>query len=323
VQSQYLSQTTEQCIGWSRYFPAEAFADDFPYLPQIASLRGYFAVQAPSLLQVHPEKSIAAYVDFQELAAASVFGGGGGGHSQATAHPNPTPPTTQTSSIAADIREQPTIVLTCMGLAMYQALHDVYANEHQLGEPLYGSLPSSPTCPNNHQLGEPLYGSLPSSPTCPNNHQLDEPLYGSLLLVVGKIISALLSCWFAQLLLGLTFQACGASRVRQWSSSNMPRRCLPSLTVITMHVYMYRPDLTPLLPHVTIRLVNYEPLTALKSLKASSIGKYISLKGTIVRVGNVKPLVHGARFWTKIHTRGCYIGSSHDCWLEASMCVVQ
>lgn len=28
---------TEQCPGWSRYFPSEIFADDFPYLPQVVS----------------------------------------------------------------------------------------------------------------------------------------------------------------------------------------------------------------------------------------------------------------------------------------------
>lgn len=35
------------------------------------------------------------------------------------------------------------------------------------------------------------------------------------------------------------------------------------------------PDTTPLLPYVTIRLINYEPLTPFKALKASLIGKYV------------------------------------------------
>lgn len=44
-------------------------------------------------------------------------------------------------------------------------------------------------------------------------------------------------------------------------------------------------------PFVVVRLQNYEPITSLKILKANYIGKFISVKGTIVRVGHVKPLV--------------------------------
>ncbi|KAK7807743.1 hypothetical protein U0070_026151, partial [Myodes glareolus] len=35
---------------------------------------------------------------------------------------------------------------------------------------------------------------------------------------------------------------------------------------------------------------NYEPLTHLKSVRANCYGKYISVRGTVVRVGNIKPL---------------------------------
>ncbi|CAH1792022.1 unnamed protein product [Owenia fusiformis] len=41
---------------------------------------------------------------------------------------------------------------------------------------------------------------------------------------------------------------------------------------------------------VHARMVNYEPIVALKNLKANYYGKFVSVKGTVVRVGNIKPL---------------------------------
>lgn len=43
-------------------------------------------------------------------------------------------------------------------------------------------------------------------------------------------------------------------------------------------------------PHIFARVYNYEPLTHLKSVRANCYGKYISVRGTVVRVGNIKPL---------------------------------
>uniref|UniRef100_A0A4W3KDN4 DNA helicase MCM8 n=1 Tax=Callorhinchus milii TaxID=7868 RepID=A0A4W3KDN4_CALMI len=43
-------------------------------------------------------------------------------------------------------------------------------------------------------------------------------------------------------------------------------------------------------PFIQARIYNYEPLTPLKNLRANCYGKYISLRGTVVRVSNVKPL---------------------------------
>ncbi|XP_057636985.1 DNA helicase MCM8 isoform X2 [Chionomys nivalis] len=43
-------------------------------------------------------------------------------------------------------------------------------------------------------------------------------------------------------------------------------------------------------PHIFARVYNYEPLTHLKSIRANCYGKYISVRGTVVRVGNIKPL---------------------------------
>ncbi|XP_029449349.1 DNA helicase MCM8-like isoform X2 [Rhinatrema bivittatum] len=43
-------------------------------------------------------------------------------------------------------------------------------------------------------------------------------------------------------------------------------------------------------PYIHARVYNYDPLTALKNLRANCYGKYVSLRGTVVRVGNIKPL---------------------------------
>nr|XP_004610994.1 unnamed protein product [Sorex araneus] len=43
-------------------------------------------------------------------------------------------------------------------------------------------------------------------------------------------------------------------------------------------------------PRIHARVYNYEPLTKLKNVRANSYGKYIALRGTVVRVSNIKPL---------------------------------
>eukprot|EP00731_Ephydatia_muelleri_P032056 Em0023g563a len=40
-----------------------------------------------------------------------------------------------------------------------------------------------------------------------------------------------------------------------------------------------------------VRICNYEPVIPLKNLKATQYGKCVSVQGTVVRVGNIKPLV--------------------------------
>ncbi|XP_067900466.1 DNA helicase MCM8 isoform X1 [Heterodontus francisci] len=42
-------------------------------------------------------------------------------------------------------------------------------------------------------------------------------------------------------------------------------------------------------PFIHARVYNYEPLTSLKNLRANCYGKYVALRGTVVRVSNVKP----------------------------------
>ncbi|KAA0711641.1 DNA helicase MCM8 [Triplophysa tibetana] len=43
-------------------------------------------------------------------------------------------------------------------------------------------------------------------------------------------------------------------------------------------------------PHISARLYNFEPLTPLKSLRANLYGKFVAIRGTVVRVSNIKPL---------------------------------
>ncbi|XP_044865741.1 DNA helicase MCM8 isoform X2 [Mauremys mutica] len=43
-------------------------------------------------------------------------------------------------------------------------------------------------------------------------------------------------------------------------------------------------------PHIHARVYNYDPLTQLKNVRANCYGKYVALRGTVVRVGNIKPL---------------------------------
>ncbi|XP_014673549.1 PREDICTED: DNA helicase MCM8-like isoform X2 [Priapulus caudatus] len=50
------------------------------------------------------------------------------------------------------------------------------------------------------------------------------------------------------------------------------------------------------IPVVRARLTKFEPATALRNLRASSCGKLVSVRGTLVRVGNVKPLCRSMAF---------------------------
>ena len=42
---------------------------------------------------------------------------------------------------------------------------------------------------------------------------------------------------------------------------------------------------------VNARIYNYEPITPMRSLKSKLIGKFIAIRGTVIRVSNIKPLV--------------------------------
>uniref|UniRef100_A0A8C9S1M4 DNA helicase MCM8 n=1 Tax=Scleropages formosus TaxID=113540 RepID=A0A8C9S1M4_SCLFO len=44
------------------------------------------------------------------------------------------------------------------------------------------------------------------------------------------------------------------------------------------------------IPYINARVYNFEPLTPLKMLRANLYGKYVAIRGTVVRVSNIKPL---------------------------------
>ncbi|XP_040905949.1 DNA helicase MCM8 [Toxotes jaculatrix] len=48
---------------------------------------------------------------------------------------------------------------------------------------------------------------------------------------------------------------------------------------------------TPIIniPHISARLYNYEPLTPLRTLRASVFGRLVCVRGTVVRVSNIRP----------------------------------
>uniref|UniRef100_A0A8D2JBJ3 DNA helicase MCM8 n=1 Tax=Varanus komodoensis TaxID=61221 RepID=A0A8D2JBJ3_VARKO len=43
-------------------------------------------------------------------------------------------------------------------------------------------------------------------------------------------------------------------------------------------------------PHIHARVYNFDPLTQLKNIRANCYGKYVALRGTVVRVSNIKPI---------------------------------
>ncbi|XP_055719364.1 LOW QUALITY PROTEIN: DNA helicase MCM8 [Salvelinus fontinalis] len=55
---------------------------------------------------------------------------------------------------------------------------------------------------------------------------------------------------------------------------------------------------TPIIniPHISARLYNYEPLTALRTLRASVFGRLVCVRGTVVRVSNIRPLCTSLAF---------------------------
>ncbi|XP_054879379.1 DNA helicase MCM8 [Poeciliopsis prolifica] len=51
------------------------------------------------------------------------------------------------------------------------------------------------------------------------------------------------------------------------------------------------PVATPIIniPHISVRLYNYEPLTPLRTLRASVFGRMVCVRGTVVRVSSIRP----------------------------------
>lgn len=45
-----------------------------------------------------------------------------------------------------------------------------------------------------------------------------------------------------------------------------------------------------------MRLANYAPVTQMKYLKSQCIGKFLSVKGTVIRVSTIKPILIEMKF---------------------------
>ncbi|XP_068597302.1 DNA helicase MCM8 [Brachionichthys hirsutus] len=56
------------------------------------------------------------------------------------------------------------------------------------------------------------------------------------------------------------------------------------------------------IPHIRARLYNYEPLTPLRSLRASVFGRLVCVRGTVIRVSSIRPLCTRMAF----QCLGCY-----------------
>ena len=47
---------------------------------------------------------------------------------------------------------------------------------------------------------------------------------------------------------------------------------------------------------IAVRFVNYEPVTPMKFLKSNCIGKFVSVRGTVIRVSTIKPILLSMNF---------------------------
>ncbi|KAF2071876.1 hypothetical protein CYY_006803 [Polysphondylium violaceum] len=78
---------------------------------------------------------------------------------------------------------------------------------------------------------------------------------------------------------------------------NEPELVLDCIGVILFQL-LYKNVESPFLPKkkINIRLFNYEPLTSYKKIKANLIGKFVSIKGTVIRRSPVRPMVTDMQF---------------------------
>jgi len=74
-----------------------------------------------------------------------------------------------------------------------------------------------------------------------------------------------------------------------------PMLVLPCLA-ISVHQTLTRMDVTFSIPKIHVRMNNYKPLMSLKNLKSSLVDKFISIRGNVVRVTGMRPLVVSMEF---------------------------
>ncbi|GBG26988.1 DNA replication licensing factor, putative [Hondaea fermentalgiana] len=75
------------------------------------------------------------------------------------------------------------------------------------------------------------------------------------------------------------------------SNARMTLSCL-GLAICSMRALQSADNgLNPVLTRISARFVAYRPLTSIRSLKSSHLGKFVAVRGTVVRVSGVRPMV--------------------------------
>ncbi|XP_069568999.1 DNA helicase MCM8 [Brachyistius frenatus] len=83
------------------------------------------------------------------------------------------------------------------------------------------------------------------------------------------------------------------------------------------------PVATPIsnIPHISARLYNYEPLTPLRTLRASVFGRLVCVKGTVVRVSNIRPLCTRMAFKCQTGSHTLSLPLQHGKYAAPTKCI--
>ncbi|XP_041645581.1 DNA helicase MCM8 [Cheilinus undulatus] len=83
------------------------------------------------------------------------------------------------------------------------------------------------------------------------------------------------------------------------------------------------PVATPIIniPHISARLYNYEPLTPLRMLRASVFGRLVCVKGTVVRVSNIRPLCTRMAFRCQSCSQTLCLPLQHGKYAAPTKCI--
>lgn len=77
---------------------------------------------------------------------------------------------------------------------------------------------------------------------------------------------------------------------------NEPEMGIACLGIAFCNLIYRDPRRSGLIKKITPRLENFGYCTPLRSLKSNCIGKFLSIKGTVVRVGHIRPYVNQMNF---------------------------
>uniref|UniRef100_A0A3B3TKF3 DNA helicase MCM8 n=1 Tax=Poecilia latipinna TaxID=48699 RepID=A0A3B3TKF3_9TELE len=83
------------------------------------------------------------------------------------------------------------------------------------------------------------------------------------------------------------------------------------------------PVATPIIniPHISVRLYNYEPLTPLRTLRASVFGRMVCVRGTVVRVSNIRPQCTRMAFKCQTCTSTLTLPLQHGKYATPTKCI--